>query len=170
MGTIDAVSSEAISSERRPRAGGLLVTGSFLLGSAGLLVALVADAIAVAGRHVGIPFLGSIETVQAAVILAASSAMVGATLSRAHATVHILTERLSIHARRRFQSFTDAVSGIFFAALAAGSIWIVVDLWDGAETTELLGLPLKALRLFWCVSALLIAGLFTVFAFRAGRP
>lgn len=156
--------------ERRTGAGGLLTTASFLLGSAGLLVAMAADAVAVAGRHLGIPFLGSIETVQAAVIVAASSAMVGATLAGAHATVHIVTERLSARGRRRVQSVADAVSAIFFAALAAGSIWLVIDLWHGAETTELLGLPLKALRLFWCASALLIAGLFTAFAFRTGGP
>jgi TRAP-type C4-dicarboxylate transport system permease small subunit len=147
-------------------AAGLLTTGSFLLGSAGLIVALAADAIAVAGRHLEVPFLGSIETVQAAMIVAASSGMVGATLGRAHATVHVVTERLPARARRLFQRVADSVSALFFAALAAGSIWLVVDLWYGAERTELLGLPLKALRLVWCASALLIAGLFAVLAFR----
>jgi TRAP-type transport system small permease protein len=164
------VSGDAPPSARHAGAGGLLAGASFLLGSAGLLVALAADAIAVAGRHLGVPFLGSIETVQAAVIVAASSAMVAATLGRAHATVRILTGRLSAAGRRRVQVFTDAVSALFFAAVAAGSIWIVSDLWDGAETTELLGLPIKPLRLFWCASAVLMAGLFVVFAFRRQGP
>jgi TRAP-type C4-dicarboxylate transport system permease small subunit len=146
----------------------LLTTGSFLLGSSGLVVAMAADAIAVAGRHLQVPFLGSIETVQAAMIVAASAGMVGATLSHAHATVHVVTERLPPRARNWIQHLADSLSAIFFALLAAGSIWLVIDLWNGAERTELLGLPMKALRLLWCASALLIAGLFTALAFGTG--
>ena len=152
------------------RARQLLAGASFVVGSAGLLVALAADAIAVAGRHLGVPFLGSIETVQAAVIVAASSAMVAATLGRTHAAVHLLTGRLSAEGRRRMQIGTDAASACFFAVLAAGSIWIVIDLWDGAEATEILGLPLKPLRLFWCASALLIAALFARSAIQRHSP
>ena len=58
-----------------PAKGGLLTRISFLLGSAGLLVAMSADAIAVLGRNVGFTFLGAIEIVQASVVLAASAAM-----------------------------------------------------------------------------------------------
>lgn len=75
--------------------GGLLTRISFALGAAGLLMGMSADAIAVLGRHVGFTLLGAIEVVQASVVLAASAAMVGATLSGAHARVHILIERLS---------------------------------------------------------------------------
>jgi TRAP-type transport system small permease protein len=152
------------------RARQLLAGTSFVVGSAGLLIALAADAVAVAGRHLGVPFLGSIETVQAAVIVAASAALVAATLGRTHAAVHIVTGRLSADGRRRIQVFTDAASAFFFAVLAVGSIWIVVDLWHGAEATEILGLPLKPLRLFWCASALLVAGLFARFAFQRQPP
>ena len=162
------MSSEAPIERRTAGAARLVTTGSFLLGSSGLVVAMAADAIAVAGRHLQVPFLGSIETVQAAMIVAASAGMVGATLSHAHATVHVVTERLTVRARTRLQRFADSFSAIFFAALAAGSIWLVIDLWNGAERTELLGLPLKALRLLWCASALLIAGLFTALAFGTG--
>jgi TRAP-type C4-dicarboxylate transport system permease small subunit len=129
---------------------------------------MAADAVAVAGRHLGRPFLGSIKLVQAAIVVAASAAMVGATLNDGHATVHILMERLSPPVRRRFQAVADLVSGAFFAALAAGSIWLVVDLWRGAEQTELLGIPLKPLRLAWCASAILAAGLFAARAIRPG--
>lgn len=164
------MSSDAPFVRRAGGPAGLPTTGSYLLGSAALLVAMAADAVAVAGRHLGMPFLGSIETVQAAMVVAASAGMVGATLSHAHATVHILTERLSARGRRWFQRFADALSAICFAALAAGSLWLVVDLWNGAERTELLGLPVKALRLVWCASALLIAGLFAALASRVRRP
>ena len=129
---------------------------------------MASDALAVAGRHVGRPFLGSIELVQAAIVVAASAAMVGATLNDGHAKVHILMERLSPPVRRRFQAVADLVSGVFFAALAVGSIWLVVDLWRGGEETELLGIPLKPLRLAWCASAILAAALFAARAVRPG--
>jgi TRAP-type C4-dicarboxylate transport system permease small subunit len=160
------VTIEATSRPRASASGGLLATIAFVLGSAGLLAAMAGDVAAVIGRHLGIPFLGSIEIVQAAIVVAASSAMVGATLSRAHATVHIVTERLSAPNRRRFQRAADSLSALVFAALAAGSIWLAIDLWNGAESTELLGLPVKALRLVWCASAGIITSLFVTLAFR----
>ena len=62
---------------------------------------------------------------------------------------------------RRFLGAFGAVMGAAcFALLAAGSIWIVRDLWGGHEQTELLGLPIMPLRLFWCASATLIVVLF----------
>ena len=146
----------------------VLTTASFLVGSAGLLVAMGGDALAVVGRHTGIPFLGSIEIVQAAIVLAAASAMVAATLSRSHATVHIIIERLSPVQRDRFERFADLLSAVFFAVLAGGSIWISAELWDAAETTELLGIPLKPLRLVWAFSASLIVVLYLVSTFRRG--
>lgn len=143
-----------------PAKGGLLTRISFLLGSAGLLVAMSADAIAVLGRHVGFTFLGAIEIVQASVVLTASAAMVGATLSGAHARVHILIERLGTLWHRRMDRGADLLSCLFFLFLAAGSAWVAADLWAGFEVTEILGLPLRWLRLVWIGSCLLIAGLF----------
>jgi TRAP-type C4-dicarboxylate transport system permease small subunit len=133
---------------------------SFALGAAALLIAMAADAAAVAGRHLGIPFLGAIELVQACVVVATSSAMVGATLSDAYATVHILLERASPAIRRVLAAFAAAMGALCFALLAAGSIWIVRDLWGGHEQTELLALPVTPLRCFWCASALLMVLLF----------
>jgi TRAP-type C4-dicarboxylate transport system permease small subunit len=117
---------------------------------------------AVVGRHIGHPFLGAIELVQACVVVATSSAMVGATLSRSHATVHILLERASPRLRRGLELFAAAAGAACFGLLAAGSIWIVRDLWGGHEQTELLHLPIMPLRLFWCASALLMIVLFAV--------
>jgi TRAP-type C4-dicarboxylate transport system permease small subunit len=157
-----------VPTRRRPDgAARVLSAASFVLGSAGLLVAMAADAAAVAGRHIGLPFLGSIEMVQAAMIVAASAAIAGSTMRHGHAAVHVVIERLSPVLRRRCQTLADTLSALFFLVLAAGSIWLVVDLWRGAERSELLGLPLKPLRLVWCASALLVA---SVFAARAIRP
>lgn len=141
----------------------------FALGAAALLVAMTADAAAVIGRHVGLPFLGAIELVQACVVIATSSAMVGATLSGAHATVHILLERVPERARRGLTAFGAAAGAACFALLAAGSAWILRDLWGGHEQTELLALPIAPLRLFWCASAALIVLLFLVRAVRSVR-
>jgi TRAP-type C4-dicarboxylate transport system permease small subunit len=133
---------------------------SFAIGAAALLTAMAADAAAVVGRHVGHPFLGAIELVQACVVVASSSAMVWATLGRAHATVHIVLERTGPKARRVLNVFGPLIGAACFAYLVIGSLWIVHDLWDGREQTELLGLPIAPLRLFWCASAALIVGLF----------
>lgn len=151
-----------------PGRGGLLPRISFALGAAGLLTAMAADAVAVLGRHVGFTVLGAIEVVQASVVLAASAAMVGATLSGAHARVHILIERLAPHWHQRFDRAADMGSCLFFLFLAAGSAWVAAELWPGYEITEILGLPLRWLRLVWIGSCLLIALLFLVRAVGKG--
>lgn len=151
-----------------PAGGGLLTRISFILGSVGLLMAMAADAIAVLGRHVGFTLLGAIEVVQASVVLAASAAMVGATLSGAHARVHILIERLSPIWHRRYDRAADVVCCLFFLFLAAGSAWVAADLWGGFEVTEILGLPLRWLRVVWIGSCLLIALLFLARAMGKG--
>lgn len=148
---------------------GLLLTISFAIGSAGLLIAMATDALAVAGRHLGLPLLGSIEIVQACIIVAASSAMVGATLSKTHAEVHILTERLKPGARAMLARVADLLSAAFAVALVIGSVWIFHDLWGGRERTEMLHIPLAPLRLVWCASAALIALLLIVRALAPRR-
>ena len=133
---------------------------AFLVGSVGLLGATATDAIAVLGRHTGFALLGSIEIVQVAVVLAASSAMIGATLQRSHASVHIVTERMRPPVQRRLARVAAMLGALLFLLIALGSAWVAADLWNGFERTELLGLPLRWFRLLWIVAALLIAVLF----------
>ena len=130
------------------------------VGSAGLLAAMATDALAVAGRHAGIRLLGSIEIVQACIVLVATSAIVLTTLVDAHARVHILLERLSPLRSAALLRAADLLSAIVFLWLAAGSIWLSSDLWGAAELTEILQLPLRWLRLAWIVGALTAAALF----------
>lgn len=144
----------------QPGLAGYLMRGSFLIGATALLIAMAADAIAVIGRHTGLPLLGSIEIVQACVVIAASSAMVGATLNKTHAEVHILTERLPEGARVLLKRLSDLCSGVFVVVLLVGSVWLVAELWNGHERTENLHIPLKGLRLIWCASAALMAAIF----------
>lgn len=133
---------------------------AYLLGSAGLLCATAADALAVAGRHTGWHLLGSIELVQAAVVVLASAGMLAVTIGGGHASVHMVTERLSPAAAARLHRLADLASALVFVILAVGSIWVLDELWNGFEQTELLHIPLRWLRLLWIGFALLIAAYF----------
>jgi TRAP-type C4-dicarboxylate transport system permease small subunit len=104
--------------------------------------------------------------VQVAVVLIASSAMIGATIVGAHAAVHIVTERLSPRGARIAQRVADALSALTFILFAIGSAWVASDLWNGHERTELLLLPLRWFRLLWIVATLIITVLFARAAFK----
>ncbi len=132
----------------------------FHLGAAGLLVAVGADGTAVLGRHLGIPLLGSIEVMQAAILLAASAAIVLATAARRHAVVHLLVDRLSPRSRQSMERVHDGLSAVFFLALAVGSIWIAIDLRDGHERSELLRIPYAPLRVVSIVAVLAVAAIY----------
>jgi TRAP-type C4-dicarboxylate transport system permease small subunit len=142
---------------------------AFVVGSIGLLIAMFADALAVLGRHLGLPVLGSIEIVQASVVLLAAAAMLGATLKGAHARVHLVVDRLGGRGRQWLLRCADVLSGIVFVVFAIGSIWIAYELWGGYEHSELLHIPLRWLRVLWIVAALAIAAVFFVNATRRGR-
>lgn len=149
-----------LAADRPVTAQGPLARLAYTLGGFGLLGATAADSLAVAGRHLGFRILGSIELVQSAVVLLGSSAMLIATLVAGHASVHIVTERLSRPAAARLARLAALVSALVFLVLAAGSVWVASDLWHGFEETELLRIPLRWLRVTWIVFALLIAVIF----------
>ncbi len=119
----------------------------FFVGALALLTAMMVDALAVAGRHLGFPLLGSIELVQAAILVTSSAALVSATLARKHATVHLLIDRLGPRTRAVIERINALLSAVFFLALAAGSIWIARDVWYGHEESELLRIPFAPLRI-----------------------
>jgi TRAP-type transport system small permease protein len=148
---------------------GPIVRAAYLVGSAGLLIATAADALAVIGRHTGFALIGSIEIVQMSVVLIASAAMVAATMLGAHASVHILTDRLSKAPAMRLAQVSDVLSALMFAILVAGSLWVAAELWTGFEQTELLGIPLRWFRAVWIAAAVLIFLLFLRSAMRRGR-
>lgn len=135
------------------------------IGSVALLVAMATDAIAVVGRHLRVPLLGSIEIVQACIVLTASAAAIGTTLAGGHMVVTLVIERLDPARARRFRRVADLVSAAFFAALAAGSVWLAIELWDAHEISETIGIPLRWFRALWCVSAAVVTLLFLRSAF-----
>jgi TRAP-type C4-dicarboxylate transport system permease small subunit len=141
----------------------------FYVGAAGLLFAIGADAVAVLGRHLGIPLLGSIELMQAAILLASSAAIVLATVANKHAVVHLLIDRLSPRRRALMERVHALLSAVFFAALAVGSLWIAYDLRDGHEQSELLRIPYAPLRIISIVAVLAVAAIYLTRAF-AKRP
>ena len=152
-----------------PSRRGALRTAALATGSAALLLAMMTDALAVAGRHAGVTVLGAIEIVQVCVVVAATSAMVIATVDGGHARVRILLEQIGAGRARQFDRAADLCSASIFAVLVAGSAWLAADLWNGHEVTEVLGLPLRWARAFWIGGAALTAGIFALRAMRR-RP
>lgn len=129
----------------------------FYIGASALLTAMAVDTLAVLGRHIGVSLLGSIELVQAAMLLASSAALVAATLQRQHASVHLLIDRLPAPLRRAASAFALVLSIVFFLCLTAGSIWIASDMWGAHEASDLLKIPYSPLRLASIISLLTVA-------------
>jgi TRAP-type transport system small permease protein len=92
--------------------------------------------------------------------------MLVVTIGRGHASVRMVTARLRTTVRLRLGRVVALVNAAVFLALAAGSAWIVAELWHGYEQTELLHLPLRWLRVLWVVFALFIAFEFVRAAWR----
>ncbi|HSX57419.1 MAG TPA: TRAP transporter small permease subunit [Sphingomonas sp.] len=143
---------------------------AFYIGSAGLLLATAADSIAVLGRHTGFALIGAIEIVQAAIVFIAASSMVSVTLSRGHAAVHILTDRLSPSRRAALARVANLLGVLALLLLAAGSLILLADLWNGHERSELLHIPLRWFRLLMIAALVFVAILFVRQAFEAPKP
>lgn len=118
------------------------------LGGAGLLTATLTDVVGVIGRHIGVPLHGTIEIVQAAVLVTGSLALIAASITGSHAQVHVLLDRLPKVWRPAFEWLSVILSFAFFGSLLAGSVWIAWDMWGGNEQSELLGIPWSVLRAF----------------------
>jgi TRAP-type transport system small permease protein len=138
----------------------------FYVGAAGLLSAMLADAVAVVGRHVGKPLLGSIELVQASILIASSAAILSATVADKHAVVHLLIDRLPPRVSAVMARINAVLCAAFFAALALGSGWIASDMRGSHEVSEILGIPFGPLRV---VSILAVAGAACVYGGRVVR-
>ena len=132
-----------------------------LVAGGALLLAVAVDTLAMIGRQIRVPLIGSIEIVEAVVLVASAGALVVATLDAAHARVNLLFDRLSPRWRAVFTSLHSLAAAVLYAALLAGSIWIAADLWSGHEESELLGIPYRPLRIaiVVCFALLLVLSL-----------
>jgi TRAP-type transport system small permease protein len=139
----------------------------FYVGAGGLLLAMLIEAIAVAGRQLGVPLLGALEIIQTAILVTASAAMLSATLADAHATVKLLVERLPGRAQDWLQRLAMAIASAFFACLALSSAWLAMDAWNEFEHSELLRIPYRPLRLIVVVMTTAIA---LTLAYKTVRP
>jgi len=139
----------------------------FYVGSGGLLCVMLVEAAAVIGRHIGMPVMGALEIVQAAIVPAACAGMLIATLRGAHAAVHMLTERLTEATRARVELGTAVLAALLFAALCGGAAWLASEYWNSYEQSEVLHIPFRPLRLLVAFTA---AGLSVAFLYRALRP
>jgi TRAP-type C4-dicarboxylate transport system permease small subunit len=135
-----------------PVSNALLATGAL-----GLFGAMLTDGVSVVGRHIGIPFTGSIELVQAFVVIAASSAIAYASIFATHAAVELVFQRLPVTAQRVVLRLAAALGFVFLVSLLVGSAWIAWEYRDAGERTELLGIEIKWLRLFWIGCAVISA-------------
>ena len=138
--------------------------GLVVVGGMALLLAVATDGLAVVGRHVGHPVLGSIEIVQATVLVASAAALVISTLARRHAVVHLLVNRLEPRSKRRIERIGQVCGTLLFLLFLVGSAWIAFDMWDGHEESELLRIPFAPLRM---IELAALFGAASVFAWQA---
>ncbi len=118
------------------------------MGGAALLSISAIDTLAVIGRHIGLPLHGSIELIQAAVLIAGGLALVAATAAGNHARVRLLLDRISPGRFLWVDRGASLLSALFFAALLAGASWLAVELWSSHELSELTGVSYRWLRAF----------------------
>jgi len=116
-------------------------------GGLALLAATAIDTFAVIGRHIGMPLGGSIELMQAAVLVSGALGIVISSLDDAHARVKLVVDRLPPGWRGAADRASDALSVLFVLSLLIGSAWIAFDLRGGHEQSELVGVPWWVLRL-----------------------
>jgi TRAP-type C4-dicarboxylate transport system permease small subunit len=131
-----------------------------IVGGGALLLAMAVDAIAVAGRHLGMPLLGSIELVQASVLVSAAMAMVVATIARTHAVVHLVVDRVSRLRRRQMLWANALLSAVLFLAFLVGTAWLCWEMWSHHEQSDVLRIPFRPLRIILVLSCAALAAIF----------
>jgi len=137
-------------------------TWLLLVGSAGLLLAMASDAVAVLGRHTGFALPGSIEIFQVAAVVALSAAILLTSLQNRHATVDLILGRASPGMRRALRQIGRLTLVLTFGLLTAGSVWVLMDLWPTHETTDVLSIPMAPFRIVWAASCAAATLHFTV--------
>lgn len=129
-------------------------------GGALMLVAVAVELLAVLGRLVGLPLPGSIELVQIAVTISGTCALLVATLHGSHARVRLVLDHLSATWLRVMNRANALCSAVFFLMFCAGSTWLMLDLWNGFEESEIWFVPYRPLRLWVILGTLAVALVF----------
>jgi TRAP-type transport system small permease protein len=147
----------------------MLKTVLIWVGGVALLLATATDTLAVLCRYLGFPITGSIEAMQAIVLVSGVVALVMSTWEDSHAKVHLLLDRMSPRAQAATHWLSDLCTLLFLAALLAGSVWLAADLWPGYEHSELLGVPWSVLRMIVNAGLVLTIALLAVRLVRGTR-
>lgn len=139
------------------------------IGGIALLAATLIDTIAVIGRHVGLPLTGSIELMQAMVLVSSAIGVIIATLESSHARVRLVVDRFGPRLRGVADRLSDALTLAVVLCFFAGSVWLAADLWNAHERSELLGVPWALLRLITNASLAVTALILVVRIVRGER-
>ncbi|KHL25714.1 hypothetical protein PK98_03495 [Croceibacterium mercuriale] len=124
-----------------------LLKGATIVGGMALLAATAVDTLAVIGRNIGLPLNGSIELMQAVVLVSGALSLVIAAIEGSHAHVSLVVDRLPPAGQAWAARLATALTLLFFLALLAGSLWLQFDLWHAHEQSEIIGVPWRVLRL-----------------------
>ena len=145
----------------------MIRTTMIVIGGCALLAATAIDTLAVIGRHIGLPVRGSIELMQAMVLVSGATSIVLATIAGSHARVKIIVDRLQGLPRSIADRASSLMTALFFLLLLCGSLWLAADLWASHEMSEVLGVPWRWMRLF--ANICLLAGLLITLRLVMGR-
>jgi TRAP-type C4-dicarboxylate transport system permease small subunit len=126
-------------------------------GGSAMLIAVAVELVAVVGRLLALPLPGSIELVQVVVTVSGAAGLVVATLHGSHAHVRLLLERLPAPRMQQVLRVNRLLAALFFLLLAAGSVWLTLDLWSGFEETEVWRFPYRPLRILVTLGSLAVA-------------
>lgn len=126
----------------RPRSNAPLVW----VGAIGLVTSMLVGTASVLARHLGIALAGDIEIMRAAILVTASVALLTATLAYRHASVHLLTDRLPASIGAPLLRAGTLLALLFFLAVASGLAWIMLDLRQAQEQSDILHIPYAPLR------------------------
>jgi TRAP-type C4-dicarboxylate transport system permease small subunit len=135
----------------------LLLRVFLTLGGVALFAMIGVDFTSVVGRRFGLRVFGSIEINQLCIVVAVGSALMAATLTGAHASVHLLVSRVNQAWRVRLERLSETATLLAFALLCAGGLWVLADLWPQDERSDLLHLPFAPARVFWGLALALAA-------------
>ena len=131
-----------------------------IAGGGVMLLAVAVELLAVLGRWLAMPLPGSIELVQVAVTVSSMLALLVATLNGGHARVRLLFDRLTPSQARALSILNALCSAAFFLLLCAGSTWLLLDLWEAHEESEIWRVPYQPLRVLVAAGTLGVACVF----------
>ncbi|MGH1470322.1 MAG: TRAP transporter small permease [Cellvibrionaceae bacterium] len=123
------------------------------LGAIALVGMIILITISVIGRHLNIPVPGSVEIVEILIVIVASTGILFATIQRSHASAKLFVEHLPARIAHFIERIGLLVGLLIMLTITAGSIWLLIDVWNLHETSHLLEIPIVPFRIFFTACA-----------------